>query len=771
MVALQKPSGLTKITLSAEKRFGDFNQPGNLNWTIVWKKSKPDAICFQPFLGNSISPITLFPRFRIESKMVQAPGTFYSPVQLTHYFPNCAEINFQLWKGIECTTEIMLDKLDTLVVKFKCSTQLEFPIKISLEWFLLNTTTIARSVVPLKTGKGVFLQSEVGARILQTCFDGGSTFGQESIPSLTQSMLLEPKLINEFILLIGNGKTTSDCQETLNGAKGLDWDAMMAREVIHYSNSMIHIVTQNSDWNELLHYSQVHALRIIKGFGRSDTNSAEAETQTRSLFELKHGLSISGNLLAENFKVLLSDFYCKQKENGQIHWTQPAPTHTVEGMAFPVAMDMALQIVLQTRDINWLQSLYPKLKLGLLAWFLKLNDKDRDGCPEWSHPSQAGMDEAILMDQYPLYFHPYHLNKMENPGLLSLLHDEQLSAAMLADLLDLPQDAAFWRVSAEKSLQQMNQFWQVNKKTFQVLDYEAHHNLPSKTIQKGKGDARLTLQWQQAQAFRIQIIITLQETYTRPLRIKIMGSAQGERREETINYAKLIWQKNQAVGITDSVYDSLEEIQIVGLRADETWVIQTLHYSYQDISMLLSYLHEDFSKKKNHAAQFHTALEQNCQPYGYPLLQAPQKAVQAYCIASIPWNCLLIEKLMDRGELASAVTLFERIMAVASLQLTQESCVSSYYDCQSGVGFGEKNTLQGLIPVALFLRLAGIQKINHDEIIITHFNPFHDRFTVQYRGISLTLLSAKVEVSYRGLMDSITQPGTYRICFPLNVVK
>ncbi len=765
MASVQKTSRLTKITLSTEKHSGEFGLDLDFNWSIGWKKCKPDAICIQPILENYSSPITLFPRFKIESKMVQSPGAFFSPIQVNNYFPTVAEINYQPWDGIECSTEMMINNQGHLVVKFSLLSNLEYPTKINLEWFLLNSASASRQAVPLKNGKGPYLQTEIGALILQTCFDGGASFGQESIPSLTQSMVMEPELSNEFILLIGHGRTSSECQESLNRVKGQDWDALMAREAITHSSSLIHIDTQNSEWNELFHYSQVHALRIINGTNLANKKSADFKSPTHSLFELKHGLSISGNLLAEKFKTLLSDFYTNQKENGQIYWIQPAPSHTMQGTAFPIAMDMALLIVQQTRDLDWLQSLYPKLKLGLLAWFADQNDKDRDGCPEWSHPSQAGMDEAILMDQYPLVFHPYHLNKMENPGLLSLLYDEQTSAATLADLLGLRQDAVLWRDSAENSLQHMKQFWQAHKKTYQVLDYKTHHNQPAKMIHKGSGDARLVLQWQQTQLFRIQIVITLQEAYTRPIRIKIIGSAQDERREETIHYAKLIWQKTQVVGITDAVYDNLEEIQISGLRAGETWVIQTLHFTYQDISMVLPYLHKNSGRKKEYLTHFRAVLEQNCQTYGLPLLQAPQKALHAHCVASIPWNSLLIEKLINHGELDSAVCLFEKIMAAGSLQLNQESSVSSYYDCQSGLGFGAINTLQGLIPVALFLRLIGIQKINHDEIIITHFNPFPDRFTVQYRGISLTLLPDKVELSYRGLMDSITQPGTYQIFF------
>ncbi len=767
---MQNHSRLTMITLSPASCTAEPCKPGKSTWTITWHKCQPDAFCFQPSLENLFSPITLFPRFRVESKIIQAPSAFFRPIQLKKYYPNYAELNYQPSNGIECNTAIMLENPDTLIAKFSFFSQLETAITVSLEWFLFNTSSAARQGVPLKNEKGAFLHMEHGQLILQTCFHGGSTYGQESIPSLLQSMRLEPETRNNFILYICQGQTSIECQKTLHGAKGKNWDALMAYNVFQNSASLMQIETNKPEWNELLHFSQVHAKMILNEL-KLAPETGNRKTQVHSLFELKHGMNICGNGLAFLFKDLLTDFLSNQEENGQPNWLQPLPNHGMEGMAFPIAMDMTYKIFLQTRDLEWLKSIYPKLKIGLQAWFTPTNDKDNDGCPEWSSPSQAGIEESILIDQYSLLFHPYHFNKMENPGLLNLLYDEQCIAAKLAEYLQLPDDAAEWREYAKKTWRRLDQFWQGHHKGYQVLDYEAHHNHSSIKIQKGMGDAHLIMDWHQVEQYRIKIIISLQETYTRPIRIRIIGSARGKRLEEAINYSKLIWQKKEAIGITDSVYDHLEDIQILGLHADEPWTIQTLHFHYKDISMLFPLLKKETAKNKKRASAKHSIFEKGCNTFGFPTLLDSEKTIQTHCIASIPWNTLLIEKMLDHGELSSAVCLFEKIMAAASLQLSKESCVSSYYDCHSGAGFGKKNTIPGLIPVSLFLRLAGIQKITQEEIIITHFNPFKDRFTVQYKGIKLTLLPDLVEVSCRGLTDILTQPGIYRICFPLNVVK
>jgi len=642
----------------------------------------------------------------------------------------------------------------------------------------------------MKYGTGALLQAEIDSFTLQSGFHGSATNGQESMPSITQSMLLEPGSSDEFIIFTTINQSAVAGSQQLHALKGKDWDAAFAREEIEQIGSLFHIKSDDTDWNEIFHYSQVHALRILNTLDPADTNPRDCQLQRttpdrlttsepvgklrspNNLFDLYHGFNIVGNIRSIKFKQLLASYYVDHQIDGQeVQCIESSSYQTQEGMAFPTGMAMIHQIYLQTADLDWLRSIYDQAKISLVAWFSTKNDKDQDGCPEWSHPYQAGLDESILLNQFPLLLHPYLLQKMENPGLLHLIYCEQCVAARIAEILDYQEDAMEWQIQAKISAQHLDDFWHGKQKTYQVLDFEAHHNHPQLHIKNGWGNANLAYAKRLPRRSRLQITISLNDSYTRPIRILFKGQLNLEYQEETINFAGLIWQKGLAVGISKCLFDQIDAIQLHGLKPDETWTLQTLHIPYQDISMLLPLLNMQGRRNQKRILDQKSILERWGHRYGIPSILTKSNDGPAYYIASVPWNSLMIENMLNSGHLSSAADLFRRIMDLAEHQLRQNSCLFSYYDSKMGNGFGEKDTLRGLIPVMLFLRLLGLQKITQDEIIITHFNPFTDWFTVQYKGIKLTFFATSVEISCRGFVEIITKPGTYRICFTMNVVK
>src|SRR5258708_39581790 len=59
------------------------------------------------------------------------------------------------------------------------------------------------------------------------------------------------------------------------------------------------------------------------------------------------------------------------------------------------------------------------------------------------------------------------------------------------------------------------------------------------------------------------------------------------------------------------------------------------------------------------------------------------------------------------------------------------------YHAETGAGLGERNALQGLAPVGLFLKTVGVEIISPMRIRLSGENPFPWPVTVKYRGLTV----------------------------------
>ncbi|MGE5224012.1 MAG: hypothetical protein ACM3PY_16350, partial [Omnitrophica WOR_2 bacterium] len=122
-------------------------------------------------------------------------------------------------------------------------------------------------------------------------------------------------------------------------------------------------------------------------------------------------------------------------------------------------------------------------------------------------------------------------------------------------------------------------------------------------------------------------------------------------------------------------------------------------------------------------------------PYGLPAnpgLDAPQGS-SVY----IPWNALIGEGLVSYNYRQEAAELFKRIMAAILQSLKQEGAFRRHYDAETGRGTGERNALEGLAPLHLFLQILGVQLVSPSEVVVSGYNPFPWPVTVKYQGLRI----------------------------------
>jgi len=91
----------------------------------------------------------------------------------------------------------------------------------------------------------------------------------------------------------------------------------------------------------------------------------------------------------------------------------------------------------------------------------------------------------------------------------------------------------------------------------------------------------------------------------------------------------------------------------------------------------------------------------------------------------------------------------------------------SAYHSTDGRGQGERNTLNGLAPVGLFLKVLGLEKISAEQVIVDGNNPFSRPVTVQYRGTKVEFLTGQIRVTFAGGQSVMVQgDGRQEISLP-----
>jgi hypothetical protein len=636
------------------------------------------------------------------------------------------------------------------------------------------------SFSPWKKGRITGHSLMFGGQYILISLIGPTRIGQHSITSLTQHAQIEPNEYCQFFIVTSFGNTLQECEKELMEFNLHNWDALFTRNEIAFTSSQIKIECENQEWNSLFQYSLVQAEKSFlschykekinsknekqpatNGIGQADPQNID---EAFSILTIYHQWQILGSQYADQFQKIINWVLTYQEQDGQISWCIFQPVSSLLANAFPIIISLTWHIYEQTQDQEWLQNVYPKLRKYILSWFSSKNDKDQDGCPEWQNPYQAGYTDGYLLQQYASFLHPYYFRCFEHPGLISFLISEFTSLARISGILHKEDEQHLWLQRSEILSQTLQNFYLYETSSYQVLDYFTHTNPRSLSLLNGSGEIDSPKQILFEDVARIQIEITFEKAFTRPIQLKIHGKSGELTIHESINFTDMIWVEHLAIGISQYTYTEINQITISGLKAGDNWKLKTMHYGYHDISMLIPSINSgiDFLELAE--------VRRYNQPYGLASMVITSIEDEP-SLASVAWNSHIIEKLIEAKDITSAASLFAKIMRASVNQFSKQSGLYAYYNCQSAQGYGKINHINGLIPHMLFLRLLGIKHISPQMISITHFNPFSELFTVQYKGMRLICKADSVEVHFRGFVTHITHPGNHRIHFSMNAVK
>jgi hypothetical protein len=80
--------------------------------------------------------------------------------------------------------------------------------------------------------------------------------------------------------------------------------------------------------------------------------------------------------------------------------------------------------------------------------------------------------------------------------------------------------------------------------------------------------------------------------------------------------------------------------------------------------------------------------------------------------------------------------------------LKQNRAFYARYHAERGTGLGERNALNGLAPVDLFLRVLGVEILSSTRVRLEGTNPFPWDVTINYKGLKVVRGQEKTEVIF-----------------------
>jgi hypothetical protein len=189
------------------------------------------------------------------------------------------------------------------------------------------------------------------------------------------------------------------------------------------------------------------------------------------------------------------------------------------------------------------------------------------------------------------------------------------------------------------------------------------------------------------------------------------------------------------------IYTSLAEIELTGLEKRDRVSVSVMDFSVEDITLFLPLWAgiPEPRRASNIVNRTLLADDRFGEPFGIPVCKVSPKTDNPVCQAvHLPWNVLIGEGLLGYGLRAEAALLTTRLMSAVTRNLKQQHAFASSYHARSGIGIGERNSVQGLAPLGLFLDTLGVRIESPQQVVLSGKNPFPWSVTVKYRGLSIT---------------------------------
>jgi hypothetical protein len=465
---------------------------------------------------------------------------------------------------------------------------------------------------------------------------------------------------------------------------------------------------------------------------------------------------------------LLDNFLDIQTSQGEIDLKPGLAAQRSHLIATPLLSDIALQLSEYDENYDYLKSVFPKLFSFFLSWFSSAHDRDGDHFPEWDHPIQFGLEDLPFFSHDSTRSIGIDISTIETPSLCSFLYRECIALIRIGEKINNNDSIKQLESYAEILKTLVEQTWNEQSACYLSRDRDSHICSVGENLGTRTGEGIIEVQRDFYLPVRPIINIESQEEITHPTKIFIHGSgANGIHRVENIPAYHIHWQNRFGFITSSYTYDSIEHIEINGIRPDDKVTIKTANLAFMDQSILLPLWAGIPSKERAKILINLTIMNKKkfLGPNGLkPWIDNPEmdKIPEGYHGFNLPWIALILEGLIQYGERTNAAEVFIRFMKPVIRSLQKELTSNHSYHSEIGTPLGTQNSLASLVPIGLFLKILGVKIITPFIVEIFGYNPFPWPVTVKYQGLTITKQERKTVIIFPDGQNLTVDNDQYR---------
>ncbi len=778
------------LTIAADARIDQVDYTNDQIWELVIGNGEPPALAAQTTFGLRACSMRVFPLFTQANITRIDPASFSQPPRVTQFYPNYLCLVCSPFSGIDVITEYWVPSSQVLAARTSITNSSVIPIRMLLEWAVI--------LVPLGEGEGMSYTQHEQTTVLQGrtsglepvfCMSGTPIASSGPFPTLGSYLDLAPGNIHQMTWAQAS---QADRQGSLNLALltlTRPWETERAHLDMFNANQLIEIKTGDADWDAAFALSQKNAFSLIMGpaqglphqsfvlsrqpdygysrrgdgidFGRLWDGQSPLDAYFLSSLILPGGARIIQNIIR--------NFLSTQASGGQIDGKPGLAGQRVHFLAAPLLAALTWKVFQCNPDEIFLAEVFPGLTRYVEAWFQPDHDRDGDGFPEWDYPVQSGFEENPIFDRWHSNGQANDISTFEAPGLAAFLYNEIQCLTKMARQLNQADAVHTLNARAGVLRKAVEATWDPSQATYHYRDRDTHLSNKGGPFTQSTGPGEILLNRSYKKPRRLQIHISTNMGPTPPASIRILGATPSGACIEEIPADSFLWVSNQASLSTRNAFTSVERVEVNGVSPEDQVSIITIDYSQEDITLLLPLWAQIPHPRRSESLVKKTILNPGKYflPFGLsacPLTLAnTQESGQEFCPhIYMVWNQLIAEGLLTYGFRAEAAGLFSRLMSAITSALKARQGFFQLYDGQTGEPSGERNILDGLAPVGLFLDILGVQLISSDSVIVNGFNPFSWPVTVKYRGLTVIRQEKQTLVLFHdGQTATVTGTGKH----------
>jgi hypothetical protein len=762
------------LTLASDARISPTDYTNDQIWELKLTNTEIDAISVETTFGLRARLCRIFPRFTFNGKVVDDPALFSQTIRIQRYYPNYLELSFKPISGINVKIEYWVPGSQVIAGRI----------------LMINTTQ--EKVISLLELAEHLIPSSDGFRMTESEIDmstilvgktsnltpllfltGGAQAGKSPYPSLQLIYTIPPMGEQEAYWAHAS---LSDVDSSFVMAKEVirkNWFSEIAR-VTRENSKQVGIYTGNKEWDTTFYLSQNYAYQLLLQPIKHCNSISNV-----AIRDPDHGFSLLGNgtdynhqwngqsplesLYLANFLLpsypdimtgLLDNFLDIQTPQGEIDLKPGLAGQRSHLLATPLFAHIALRLYTYSKDLAYLEAVFPKLLTFFYSWFTNSHDRDNDFYPEWDQAAQTGFDDLPYFSLHHQHSLGIEISTLESPSLCSYLYNECISLISIAKILNHDDPIIPLETYAMNLKLLVEQSWNDHNASYIYRDRDSHVSTTGEALGTIQGSGIIEINTNFPHAIRPIFYIESRQGVTHPAKIYIHGiSTSDTHRVENITPGQIHWHLGKGYVTGAYTYNMIEFIEIIGIHPDDTLTVNTVDYSLMDQSLLLPLWAGIPSKERAKILVNLTIMNKNKYfgPFGLRTwLEFPKGAEPNIENNStyLPWTALILEGLVRYGERSKAAEIFVRLMKSLSIDLRKDKTSDRLYQNKTRFLFGSQNSLHTLIPQGLFLRILGVEIFDPYTVEISGNNPFPWPVTVQYQGLTVIKKEKQTIVSF-----------------------